>query len=144
MSKFTQQSSTGSLHFIWRLITIMLLIYSCADVSVLEYYEGNISLGIISYRQIFSLNSSGIQSAGRSDRGDSAKFSDSYPHSDTDDLLFEDNRCFCCTAQSAISPIHFAVTMLPLDEKIREPNFHNSQNECDSHSPPYYRPPRFI
>jgi hypothetical protein len=126
----------------WRLLTFALLIYLCADVSVFEYYEGNLSLGIISYRQAFSLNSPDAQSADLSD--DSLSSSKSYPHSDTDNLLFDDSDCFCCTAHAAFNPIHFAITLLPLTEAMREPNFINSQSNSEYHSPPYYRPPQFI
>jgi hypothetical protein len=125
-------------------MTLALLIYSCADVSVLEYYEGNLALGIISYRQIFKSTSPDVQSAGSPDCAISLSLAEQYPHSDTDNLLFDDNDCFCCTAQAAINPIRFAITLVPLIGKVREPNFVNLHKDSEFHLLPFYRPPRFI
>ena len=115
-----------------------------ADVTVLEYYEGNLSLGIISYRQAFNLTPPDTLLIDSSSGNVAPSYTKQYPHSDTDNLLFDDNDCFCCTAHAAINPIRFTITLAPLVEKMREPNFVSLHRNSEFHSPPFYRPPRFV
>ncbi|MDQ6786629.1 MAG: hypothetical protein M3033_07390 [Acidobacteriota bacterium] len=52
MKNKRQNSVFSRRHFIWRAMSALMFFYLCADVSVFEYFEGNQSLGIVSYRKV--------------------------------------------------------------------------------------------
>jgi len=117
--------------------------YLCADVTVLEYFCGNLSLGIPSYRQVVDANP---QSKHISKTIFTQKTIDAEPSSKNDretNIPFDADDCFCCSSHSTISYNYLVVSLIPVViRQQRKAVFSNPQDHSDWHLPPSFRPPR--
>jgi len=127
----------------WRVLTVFMFFYLCADVSVLEYFCGNPSLGITSYRQVIEFNgqpakiSETVVARGSIDAVPSSK------HDKETDIPIDGDDCFCCSSHATVSYSYLVVSLLPaIHQQQRDPDFSNLQNHSDGHLPLSYRPPR--
>lgn len=129
--------------FLRRVLTVLLFFYLCADVSVLEYFGGNVSLGIASFREVIEVNP---QPAKTSQAVLAQKTIDASRSSKRDresEIPFDGDDCFCCSSHAAISYNYLIVSLVPITHRQqRKLIFFNSQNHSDWHLPPFYRPPR--
>jgi len=129
-------------HFFWRVTAVMLFFYLCANVSVLEYFCGNPSLGIASYRQAVEINpqlAKNVETTVARNTTDATQLPDrdqepSFPL-DGDD-------CFCCSSHALIGGANLTVSLIPVVPQNHDPVFLNQQTHSDWHLLPFYRPPR--
>lgn len=91
-------------HFIWRGLTVLMFFYLCADVSVLEYFCGNPSLGIVSYRQIVEFNPPSAEASKTSAAQNTVDDLGSSKHNEEEsDIPFDGDDCFCCSSHAVIT-----------------------------------------
>lgn len=138
-----QNSAFTRRHFIWRATAVLMFFYLCADVSVFEYFEGNQSLGIVSYRQVVEL----VPPTETSESGpakDSAFVSLFTTHGEGTNIPSDDGDDFCCSSHALVAYKHLIVLLSPDICRHQAPNFSNQRTYSNWHSPPFYRPPRFI
>lgn len=129
-------------HFIWRVLTVLMFFYVCADVSVLEYFCGNVSLGIASYRQIVKTDSPPAKTFERTSARKTIDFSPFSKNDRETEIPFDGDDCFCCSSHAIGSCSYLVVSFVPVSRQQREPVFFQRQSHSDWHLPPFYRPPQ--
>ncbi len=130
-------------HFIWRGLTVLMFFYLCADVSVLEYFCGNPSLGIVSYRQIVEIDPPSAEASKTSAAQNTVDDLRSSKHDrEESDIPFDGDDCFCCSSHAVITYNYLIVSLIPVAHQHYAPNFSNGRSHSDWHLPPFYRPPR--
>ncbi len=137
-----ENSAFSRRHFFWRVLTIILFVYLCADLSVLEYFCGNPSLGIASYRQIVEIK---LQPTELSETAFAQNTIDASQLPDRDrepNIPLDGDDCFCCSSHALIGGANLIVSLSPVVPQHHDPVFSNRQNHSDWHLPPFYRPPR--
>ena len=127
--------------FLWRAMLLMMFLYVCADVSIFEYFEGNQSLGIISYREVVKLDQP-VTGAGTSLAKTLPGLVQFAPHNERTTTLFDDTDDFCCSVHAMVSGNKVIVSFIPIFNRIGEANFLHRNKDSDWHLPPDYRPPR--
>ncbi len=144
MAEDKQKNSTFSRRRVfWRVLTVFMFFYLCADVSVLEYFCGNPSLGITSYRQVVKVNSPPVKTSEMDFAQSNIDTSRSSRHDQETDIPFDGDDCFCCSSHATVSYSYLVVSLLPaIHQQQRDPDFSNPHNHSDGHLPPSYRPPR--
>lgn len=109
---------------------------------MLEYFGGNVSLGIASYRQAVKIHSP----AGETSRTDFARNSiavSSSPKRDQEtEIPWDGDDCFCFSSHALIGEVNFVVTLDPVIRQHHDTVFFHRQNHSDWQLPPFYRPPR--
>lgn len=140
MKKNQKNTAFSWRRFIWRGMAVLMFFYLCADVTVLEYFCGNPSLGIVSYGQTVDIKPSPVNAAEMA--------SVDVSHSSKDDreteIPLDGDDCFCCSSHATISYNYLIVSLIPVvgQQQQRETLFSNPQDHSDWHLPPSYRPPR--
>lgn len=141
--KNKQKISSRTLrHFIWRSLTVLMFFYLCADVSVLEYFCGNPSLAIASYRQVVKTNPQPIKSSEIDLTWNTIDYSHSSKHNHEPEIPFDGDDCFCCSSHAVITYDYLIVSLLPVVHQHYAPVFSNRQSLSNRHLLPFYRPPR--
>ncbi len=129
--------------FAWRGLTVLMFFYLCADVTVLEYFCGNPSLGIASYRQIVEINPQPAKASETSAARDAVDVSSSSKHGQEEsDIPIDGDDCFCCSSHAVVAYNYLTVPLSPIVQQHYAPNFSNRQSHSNWHLPPSYRPPR--
>ena len=144
MAEDKQKNSIFSLRRVfWRVLTVFMFFYLCADVSVLEYFCGNPSLGIASYRQVIEVNSPPAKTSDKVIAENTINATHPSKHDEETDIPIDGDDCFCCSSHATFSYSYLVVSLLPVTSRQqRDPDFSNPQNHSDGHLPPSYRPPR--
>ncbi|MGI8494031.1 MAG: hypothetical protein ACR2L1_01800 [Pyrinomonadaceae bacterium] len=128
---------------LWRVLTVFMFFYLCADVSVLEYFCGNPSLGTASYRQVIEINRQPVKTSETIVVRNSIDAAPSSKHDEDTDIPIDGDDCFCCSSHATVSYSYLVVLLLPvISPQQRDPDFSSPQNHSDGHLPPSYRPPR--
>lgn len=124
-----------------RFCAVLFVFYVIADVTVLEAFCGNPSLGIASYHQVVETGSKNsaqavrtvfVQSTTDNSRSSQEKDDQNFPL-DGDDCL-----CFC---SYPVPAYHSLVSPLPAFEEQLH-TFILRERQSDSHPSPHFRPPR--
>lgn len=128
---------------IWRGLTVLMFFYLCADVSILEYFCGNPSLGIVSYRQIVEVSPQSVKASEATPTQNTIDASNSSKHNQEEsDFPIDGDDCFCCSSHAVITYNYLIVPLSPVIHRHYAPNFSNRQSHSNWHLPPFYRPPR--
>ena len=125
-----------------RLIALFFVLYAFADLTVLQEYCGNETLGIPPYAQQIQAKNRMVDNTTNSQ---SVSFSSSSSHEEqTPESPNSDEECFCCCSHTTLSfnPIKSAERELSLT-KHSESNFSENRSKSDSHLPQLYQPPKF-
>lgn len=129
-------------HFFWRVLTIVLFVYLCVDVSVLEYFCGNPSLGIISYRQIIEIKQQPTELSEAAFVQNSVDDSRLPDRDREPNIPLDGDDCFCCGSHTLIGGAILIDSLSAVAAQHHEPVFSNRQDHSDWHLPPFYHPPR--
>jgi hypothetical protein len=122
---------------------VLMFFYLCADVTVLEYFCGNPSLGIPSYSQVIEVKSQPIEASSTSSTQGNFNVSRSSKDDRETDIPLDGDDCFCCSSHATISYNYLIISLIPvISRRQRETVFSNPQDHSDWHLPPSYRPPR--
>jgi hypothetical protein len=144
MAEDKQKNSTFSQRRVfWHVLTVFMFFYLCADVSVLEYFCGNTSLGIASYREVVEVSPQPAKTSETVLAKITIDASRSSKHDQETNIPFDGDDCFCCSSHATISYNNLIVSLLPIIQRQqRDPIFSNPQNHSDGHLPLSYRPPQ--
>ena len=117
--------------------TFLVLFYLLADCSVLEYFSGNISLGIPAYNKtVLSYSASG-----KPDEIVFAHNSLDKSHlsgNQKSGLPLDDDDCFCCSSHLALGYSQMIVSIaLPIVSRQIPSFFTREQGLSDSQLPPF-------
>ena len=125
-----------------RLVAFFFVLYAFADVTVLQEYCGNETLGIPSYAQQIQAKNRAIDKT--TDSKTAYVGSHSSQEEQTPESPASDEECFCCCSHTTLSfnPIKLVVRETSLI-KQSESNFSEHRLKSDSHLPQLYQPPKF-
>jgi len=125
-----------------RLVALFFVLYALADLTVLQEYCGNETLGIPSYAQQIQAKN---RIADSTTNSQTVSFSSSPSHEEqTPESPASDEECFCCCSHTTLSfnPIKLVEREFSLTKKS-ESNFSENRLKSDSHLPQLYQPPKF-
>ncbi len=125
-----------------RLVALFFVLYALADLTVLQEYCGNETLGIPSYAQQIQAKNRMVDNTTNSQ---TVLFSSSSSHEEqTPESPASDEECFCCCSHTTLSfnPIKSVVREISTI-KQSESNFSENRLKSDSHLPQLYQPPKF-
>lgn len=132
--------------FIWkrdffRLVALFFVLYALADVTVLQAYCGNETVGIPSYAQQVRAEKRKAEVA---DNAQTAfKTSDSSPQEQTPDLPDSEEDCFCCCSHTLLG-FNLMKSYTPiLVVKESGSNFSLRHQHSSIHLRLVYQPPKF-
>jgi len=125
-----------------RIVALFFVLFVLADVTVLQEYCGNETLGIPAYAQQIQAKNRTVDNT-----TDSQTFyvaSHSSQEKQTPESPASDEECFCCCSHHALSfyPIKSVVREISTT-KQSESNFSENRLKSDSHLPQLYQPPKF-
>ena len=125
-----------------RLIALFFVLYALADVTVLQEYCGNETLGIPSYAQQIQAKNRMVDKT--IDSQTVSFYSNSSNEEQTPESPASNEECFCCCSHTILN---FNFVKLVLREisptKQSESNFSENRLKSDSHLPQLYQPPKF-
>lgn len=131
---------------VWKRRTVILLaaffvLYAVLDISVLQAYCGNETLGIPPYAAQLRLESERSKSVSGEDAfAGVSHSSDEEPSNETPS---SDDACFCCCSHTTLAVNLLApVTKRPANRVASTSNFPNKDLHSDSHPSPHYQPPK--
>lgn len=134
-----------SRHLIWRAMTVLMFFYLCADVTVLEYFCGNPSLGIASYREVVEIKSPPAEKLSQTSFAQNRiTDSRSSKQDGESEIPIDGDDCFCCSSHAIVSYTSLIVTPKLVFSRPQAPNFSRRQNSSEWHFPPFFRPPRTV
>lgn len=125
-----------------RILAAFFVLYALADVTVLQEYCGNETLGIPSYAQQIQAKNRVIDNT--TDSQIVYVGSHSSKEGQTPELPASDEECFCCCSHNALSfnPIKSVVREISTIKQL-ESNFSENCLKSDSHLLQLYQPPKF-
>jgi hypothetical protein len=138
--------SNGS---VWKRRGIILLaaffvLYAVLDISVLQAYCGNETLGIPSYAAQLRMEG---KTAALKTGAENAFFigASQFPSEEqSNDDPGSDDSCFCCCSHTTVAVNSLApVSKRPASSAASAPNFSDKNLHTDSHPSPHYQPPKF-
>jgi hypothetical protein len=125
-----------------RVLALFFVLYALADITVLQVYCGNETVGIPPYAQQ-------IQIKQKNKKTNSLTFavadsSSSSRQEHTPDLPASEESCFCCCSHITIG-FNFIQSVVPeiLPTKQSKSNFSENRLQSNSHLPQLYQPPKF-
>ena len=125
-----------------RFVALFFVIYAFADMTVLQGYCGNESLGIPPYAR--QLQAKNRQPEKTSKSQITSAVSQLSPAEQTPDAPVSYEECFCCCSHTTISFNYVkSVVRESLLIKQSEPNFPVHNLQSDSHLVQLYQPPKF-
>lgn len=125
-----------------KFLAAFFVLYAMLDISVLQAYCGNETLGIPPYAAQLRLNSEmSLQSSVR-EKG-IAGISQSPDKERSGDGPLSEDACFCCCSHTTLSVNLLAPLAKPPDTSASESNFSKKNLLPDSHPSPHYQPPKF-
>lgn len=143
MAENRKNSTFSWRRFVWRGAAVLMFFYLCADVTVLEYFCGNPSLGISSYREVVEINPPPVKASRTTSAQDTIDVSRSSEGDRETNIPLDGDDCFCCSSHATISYNYSIVSLVSVNiGQQRESVFSNQQNHSDRHLPPSFRPPR--
>jgi len=125
-----------------RLVALLFVLYALADVTVLQEYCGNETLGIPSYAQQIQAKNRAIDKT--TDSKTAYVGSHSSQEEQTPESPASDEECFCCCSHTTLSfnPIKSLVRVIQATKQSAS-NFSENRLKSDSHLPQLYQPPKF-
>lgn len=123
-----------------KLLAAFFVLYAVLDISFLQAYCGNETLGIPSYAA--QLRMEGKRSASESESFIGA--SQLPDEEQSNDDPGSDDSCFCCCSHTTVAVNSMAaVTKRPASSPASAPNFSDKNLHTDSHPSRHYQPPKF-
>jgi hypothetical protein len=126
---------------LFNLIAVLLLLYTVADVSILEFYCGNENLGIPSYSQTIASPHQSNQETETSLIANASGRSSSAPERETPESPVPSHECICSCGHVLVASYHFEPHLLPLSYR-QQYNFYLRSRHSESHLAATFRPPR--
>ncbi len=142
MEEKQENSIFSRRRFFWRVLAVLMFFYLCADVTVLEYFGGNVSLAIASYRQVVETNSQPAKLSQTAFARNTTDVSRSSKRDRETEIPWDGDDCFCSSSHAVISYNYSVVSLVPVFYPQRDPSFPNQKNHSNWHLPASYRPPR--
>ena len=123
-----------------RVLALFFVLYVFADITVLQVYCGNETVGIPAYAQQIQKN----QKSKKTDSPTVAAFSSSSQQEQTPELPASEESCFCCCSHIVIG-LYFIKSVVPemLPAQQSKSNFSENQLKSNSHLSQLYQPPKF-
>jgi uncharacterized protein YpmS len=119
-----------------RFAALLLLLYAFADISVLQEYCGNESLGIPSYAQKVQAKTDISQTV--------ADISPTSHQEQTPDMPVGDEDCFCCCSHTLLSFNCATISSVKvLTLKKSDSNYSLKHRQTETHLSQLYQPPKF-
>jgi len=125
-----------------RLIALFFVLYAFADVTVLQEYCGNETLGIPSYARQIQVKNKTVDNTTNSQI---VYVASHLPQEEqTPESPASDEECFCCCSHTTLSfnSINSVVREISTTPQS-ESNFFENSLKSDSHLPQLYQPPKF-
>lgn len=125
-----------------RLVAFFFVLYALADVTVLQEYCGNETVGIPSYAQQIQAKNRTVDKM--TDSQTVSFYSSSSHEEQTPESPASDEECFCCCSHTILNFnfVKFVAREIS-PTKQSESNFSENRLKSDSHLPQLYQPPKF-
>ena len=123
-----------------RLVALFFVLYAFADVTVLQEYCGNETVGIPSYAKQLRAEKRKAEIATNAQAA--FKTSDSSPQEQTPDSPDSEEDCFCCCSHTLLgfSPMKSHTPILVVKES--DSNFSLKRRQSSTHLRQLYQPPK--